>query len=342
MQRLRASSLCLWLGALVFESGVFCQTYVQITEFVDGQIARKTFPTSINNQGEIVGYWQEGFTLRGFVRAAGGTITAFDVPGPLVSTLPQSINDAGAITGYFQGPANPGLGSVGFVRDPEGNFTSFAPPGGISTQPRSINAGGAITGYYNESNLVVHGFVREPNGTITAFDPPGSTSTHAVSINANGAIAGYFQDANGTHGFLRRAGGAIVSFDPPGSTGTYAVAINDAAVITGTYTTPSGRTLGFVRQRNGTLVTFDAPASTFVGPNSINDEGAITGTYFDTSSSHAFVRSPEGMITSFDALNVCYPGGARATSINKGGVITGWCYLVVTSGADPGGFARYP
>ena len=121
-----------------------------------------------------MGYW-EGvpFTLHGFVRSAdGGTITAFDVLGPLVSTFPQSINDAGAITAYFQGPANPGAGSVGFVRDPEGNFTSSAPPGGISTQPQSINAGGAITGYYNESNLRLHGFVREPNGKITSFNPP--------------------------------------------------------------------------------------------------------------------------------------------------------------------------
>ena len=87
-------SICLWLGAFVFESGVLCQTYIQITEFVGGQIALKTFPTSINNQGAIVGYW-EGvpFLLHGFVRSAdGGTITAFDAPGPFVSTFAQSIN----------------------------------------------------------------------------------------------------------------------------------------------------------------------------------------------------------------------------------------------------------
>src|SRR5215467_755017 len=204
------ASICLWLGAFVFESGVLCQTYIQITEFVGGQIALKTFPTSINNQGAIVGYW-EGvpFLLHGFVRSAdGGTITAFDAPGPFVSTFAQSINDAGAITGYYQAPANPG--PVGFVRDPAGNFTSFAPPGSISTQPQSINARGAITGYYNEVNLVIHGFLREPNGKITSFNPPGSISTYPVGVNANGTIAGYYQLADrSVHGFVRRPGGTI-------------------------------------------------------------------------------------------------------------------------------------
>ena len=72
---MKCRTICLWLGAFVFETGVFCQTYIQITEFVGGQIALKTFPTSINNQGAIVGYW-EGvpFTLHGFVRSADGDL----------------------------------------------------------------------------------------------------------------------------------------------------------------------------------------------------------------------------------------------------------------------------
>jgi hypothetical protein len=129
MQRLPASSLCLWLGALVFESGVFCQTYVQIT--VAPPNSGKTFPTSINKRGEIVGCWQgPGSRLHGFVRAAGGTITAFDVPGPLPgflgSTFPQSINDSGSITGsYASGPQH----GSGFIRDPAGEFYFFRPTG---------------------------------------------------------------------------------------------------------------------------------------------------------------------------------------------------------------------
>jgi hypothetical protein len=337
---LRASSICLWLGAFAFESGAFCQNYVEIVVGSGGRIAPKTFPTSINEQGEIVGFWEDpGGRLRGFVRAAdGGTITSLDWPHPSASTRAQSINGAGAITGDYAAPGTPG--SPGFVRDPEGNFTSFNPPGSISTGAVSINAGGAITGYYYEANFVMHGFVREPNGKITSFDPPGSISTKPVGINATGTIAGSYSDTNGTHGFVRRPGGTFVSFDPRESIGTSVTAINNAGAITGSYTA-NGRTFGFVRRPGGTFVTFDAPGSLGTGPTSINDKGAITGQYSDSRGLHGFVRSPEGLITSFDPLNVCYPGTVHPASINKEGVITGWCYLANVP-IDPGGFARYP
>jgi hypothetical protein len=188
---LRASSICFWLGAFVFESGVFCQTYVGI---ILGN--RWTVPTSINEQGEIAGYYSNSFggAMFGFVRAADGTITGLpEPPGSApVGMTAFSINTAGAITGYapaFTGFSPGGIPlsiNRGYVRDPEGNYTSFDPPGSISTIALSINAGGAITGYYYESNLVLHGFVREPSGRINSFDPPDSTSTKAVSINATG------------------------------------------------------------------------------------------------------------------------------------------------------------
>jgi len=61
---------------------------------------------------------------------------------------------------------------------------------------------------------------------------------------------------------------------------------------------------------------------------------------------HGFVRSPEGMITSFDPANestVCSasPLGPQVTSINDNGVITGWCF-VGSPATTFGGFARDP
>jgi uncharacterized membrane protein len=356
---LRASSICLWLGAFVFESGVFCQTYVEFfVAFPPGTLSKETVPTSINERGEIAGYYTVGTLVpHGFVRAADGTITSFDAPagpGGFLQTFAYSINDAGAITGSaaFADTTIGMLRPRGYVRDPEGNFTTFDPPGSINTQAHSINDGGAIAGYYNEANLVIHGFVRGPNGKITSFDPPDSTSTKAVSINATGTVAGYYQVANmSVHGFVRRAGGTIVSFDPPESTGTIVTAINNAGAITGYYTLANGRALGFVRRAGGTIVSFDAPGSTGgTFPTSINDEGAIPGSYF-SEFGHGFIRSPEGVITSFDPPNLpnapeplCRLLGPSSfpTSINQEGVITGSCATGLPGLFAVIGWVRYP
>jgi hypothetical protein len=85
----------------------------------------------------------------------------------LSTFLVAGINDEGTITGSFSTPGR----THGFIRDPEGNFTTFDPPGSISTMAQGINAGGAVTGFYQESNNVDHGFVRGANGKLISFDP---------------------------------------------------------------------------------------------------------------------------------------------------------------------------
>jgi hypothetical protein len=65
-----------------------------------------TTATSINDGSVITGSYS-GLTLpiHGFVRAANGTITAFDVPGA-TQTTPSSINPSNEITGnWYDGSA---------------------------------------------------------------------------------------------------------------------------------------------------------------------------------------------------------------------------------------------
>ena len=81
-------------------------------------------------------------------------------------------------------------GGHGFVRDSDGNITTFDVPGSIGTYSRSINPTGAITGLYYDASDVVHGFVRDSNGNITTFDVPRSVETGGFSIS-QGVITGY-------------------------------------------------------------------------------------------------------------------------------------------------------
>jgi hypothetical protein len=137
------------------------------------------------------------------------------------------------------------------------------------------------------------------------------------------------------HGFVRRPAGEIVSFDPPESTGTIVSAINKAGAITGYYTVANGRSFGFVRRPGGTFETFDVPGTlvtvlpeiffpftSLTAASSINDQGVITGSYSDSSGLHGFVRSSEGMITSFDPpfchrVSPLIPSASRVSTITE-------------------------
>ncbi|MGA8508093.1 MAG: hypothetical protein WB762_20995, partial [Candidatus Sulfotelmatobacter sp.] len=102
----------------------------------------------------------------------------------------------------------------GFLRSPDGKFTTFDAPGAgtdsyegtgcFSDCPVNLNDWGAITGIYIDTNFVYHGYLRSPEGNIVTVDPVGSTFTFPVGLNDLGTMAGYYVDANGVyHGFLR-------------------------------------------------------------------------------------------------------------------------------------------
>ena len=67
------------------------------------------------------------------------TFITFDAPGGQRDMLPSGINPSGTITGtYITGS----LVFHGFLRAPDGTFTTFDPPGSTFTVPTGINAAG--------------------------------------------------------------------------------------------------------------------------------------------------------------------------------------------------------
>jgi hypothetical protein len=294
-----------------------------------------TVPSGITPSGVITGYYtnKSGVT-HGFLRTAAGAFTTFDPPGSKY-THTTAITPAGVIVGVYcdvaVNCAEPGdvfLGVAhGFVRTPDGTFTTFDAPTGFSIyagiynrggQPPGITPVGLIAGtYFDPSSFIEHGFLRTPDGTLMTFDPPGSTYTEVTYINNAGAIVGDYFDQNGNnHGFLRAPDGTVTSFDAPSATQGFTIpfAINPDGVITGA----NAAAAGFLRYPNGTFITYAAGAIITQGV-SINPAGAVTG-FFLGSGLHGFLRTPDGIITTLDA-----PGSTftEASQISPGGIIIG-------------------
>lgn len=226
------------------------------------------------------------------------------------------------------------------------------------TEPWYINLEGVVSGYYLDGNSVFHGFLRAPDGRITTFDAPNAgtipgSGTGALGINRWGAITGNFTDNNyNTHGFVRAPDGTFTTFDAPNAYQPYCTcpeAINDRGEVVGFYYDQSAMLHGFLRTPDGAITPIDVtrgtgtmpPAGTGPGQgtiinyaNSINNDGEIVGYYHDANNyGHAWLRTPDGTITTFDAPlsapNLYFDQGSQtqgsgSQSVNSEGDIIGW------------------
>lgn len=333
-----------------------------------------TFASGMNNWGAVTGSYIDANNVQhGFLRTPEGRFITFEAPGADTTagsfngTSPNSINDLGAITGFY---LDASAVSHGFVRSPEGKFTTFDVPGagGFGSVPIAINLEGAVAGYYSDSNSSSHAFLRSPEGRFTTWIGPGACTANGAegcfgsgnsNLNAFGTVAGGFEDNSGNfvhHGLLRNAEGEFKTFDVPGAgTGSYQgtgcpgcdVGLNQFGAVAGIYSDANSVNHGFLRSPNGKFTTFDAPgAGTSVGegtgcssdcPVSLNDWGAITGVFIDANFvAHGYVRNPQGKIETVDPLG---SAGTLPFSINDWGVIAG--YFIDTNNVFHG-FLRIP
>ena len=286
--------------------------------------------------------------------AQNGRIITFEVPGA-AGTWGEGIIAGGAIIGYY-GDANWVL--HGFLRAPDGHFTTFTDPDActssnpscvyLGTAATDINEEGAITGPYTDASLVNHGWLLTPDGRLTHFDAPGAGTgagegTWGQCINTPGEIAGEYQDTSLVyHMYLRAHDGKMTTFDAPHAgtgedQGTYTNffghCLNPAGAVTGYYFDTNWVGHGYLRTPDGIIIEFDAPsAGTGEGegtfPVGISADGTIVGFVQDTNElTHGFVRTPHGRFTTFDVPGTgTVPGtweGTYAEDINLAGEITG-------------------
>ena len=113
-------------------------------------------------------------------------------------------------------------------------------------------------------------------------------------------------------------------------------------MVTGAYADAAFNPHSFVRAADGTFATFD-PAMGGTNSDVINPAGAVVPAIFLRVLPvflRSFVRDPKGIITIFDAPNVCQTSnGTFATGINPAGLVVG---AYMTRIAWLHGFLRSP
>jgi len=246
-------------------------------------------------------------------------VTSFDYP-QAQQTQAVAISNTGEITGAYEDRH-----SIvhGFLRDPDGNFTSFDPSGSILTFPFSINTSGQVAGYYIDPSNVYHGFLRNADGSFVApLDAPGAGTgrgqgTMVSNINPmNDEIAGTSIDSSGVYHSFVWVNGTFTVFDAPGAgtgtgqgTETASVdGLNPMGVLAGTVVNSAGAYQGYVRNPDGTFrcgpfdVTGDGNGpGQGTSPGGINQAGIIEGAWIDSNDvNHGFVGPACGTLTLFD------------------------------------------
>ncbi|KAB2923337.1 MAG: hypothetical protein F9K25_18530 [Candidatus Contendobacter sp.] len=282
--------------------------------------ATYTNARSINDNGQVAGYYRDGSHYHSFVYS-NGTFTTFDVPGA-TDTEACSINNNGQVAGYYRD----GSHYHSFVYS-NGTFTTLDAPGATSTYASSINASGQVVGTYWDGSHS-HGFVYS-NRTFTAFDDPYTISIHPSSINASGQVVGSYWDGSHDHGFVY-SNGTFTSLDVPGATKTYARSINASGQVTGGYSDGTFQNSHGFLYSKGTFTILDVPGATYgTYPASLNASGQVTGTYCKAALSEIETTDCPGFVYSdgtFTTLDIPHAMRISPTIINASGQVVGSYY----------------
>ena len=176
-----------------------------------------------------------------------------------------------------------------------------------------------------------HGFLLR-QGSFSAIDFPGASFTRCAGINDAGEIAGLYQLRKTQHGFVLRNGN-FETIDYPAALGTNVWGMGPGSEgedgdgstdVVGAYR--QNGIHGFRHNANG-YASIDVAGSVNTIAWNVNRKGVIVGGYDRSGTTHGFLRSVDGVDTSFDvpgAIAAFGFTGTQVRGITSRGVIVGW------------------
>jgi len=273
--------------------------------FVNIDIPNATFvqPNSINNDGAVVGYFDDAnYSAHGLVWQS-GTVQTIDYPGALQTVL-TGINNHGVIFGTYEDASYNTYAFTYSLSDTiwtelpalPGSWRPYFGIGGINDKGEIV---GAAAGFIGLLSWKWH----PDSQTYTYFTFPAASegSTVGEGINNTGSKVGTMSLVYASSPFLFLLGSGdrntTISLPPSlsavGIFGPYGINDNDA--IVGTYYTANFASVsGFIRYRNGAFVVLNQPGADQTYLTGINDFGVLVGDTYNptTGASPGFIAYP--------------------------------------------------
>ena len=268
--------------------------------------------SSINNSGEVTGYYVEptpfGGVYHAYVaNADGSSFLNTDRPG-YIGTGASGINNAGTTVGVSVLPT---MYAAGFERTSTGAYTTLDPnAGGLQSyysEAIGVNDVGDVVGFFDptipvsDPQLVAHGYL-ENGGVYTQLDVPAAWGfgTEAFSIDNGGVITGGYLDGmtGAPEGFIYTPGSGYAQLALPGGGPGEPGSVNTEGdyVAASIFPDPSNLIgegfLSYVHTADG-FTPFAVPDAKYTDTYGINDIGQISGVYISADNSiHGFTTSP--------------------------------------------------
>ena len=283
----------LFASLFLVSTAIYAATYTYATIQYPGAIG--TYPVSVNNEGEIAGYFFDSeYTAHGFTYTA-GVFTKIDAGGNCYESFVTGVNDMGVLAGYCFATQG---GTLNFVGKP-GAFAFYKVPGVLDSYTEGINNYDLTVGWYVTNTNDIASFFTQSGKQLKTFTAPNSPGTAVYGINNVGVAVG--NAIPGTGGLQRGfvlSKGTYTFFYYPASYESFFNGVNDSAQIVGDYSLVArGPVFAFVFQ-GGTYTDLTVPNATSSVANGINNEGLVVGYYVTGASSistnaSGFVATPQ-------------------------------------------------